>query len=102
MEHLAHPDRGERRGHEVEATGGDAARKDEHIVGLYEHAQPGRERAELIGQMLIRDALETLAAQGGDDAVGVRAAYLVRQDRFAGLDEFVAGRYDADGCSDRW
>ena len=45
----------------------------------------------VVAHVIVGDAREAVLAQRGGDAVGVRAAHLVRLDELAGLDQLVAG-----------
>ena len=54
-------------------------------------AQPLGELRFVVAHVIVGDARESMLAQRGGDAVGIRAAHLVRLDDFAGLDQFIAG-----------
>ena len=45
----------------------------------------------VVAHVIVGDARETVLAQAGGDAIGIRAAHLVRLDEFAGLHQLIAG-----------
>ena len=61
-------------------------------MGIEVQSQPLVQRRRLVGHMIVGDALKAMLAQGCDHGVGVGAAHLMRRDRFARLDQLIAGR----------
>src|SRR5581483_3011567 len=92
MENRSHPEIIERLRHQIELAHGDPAAQDQDVVGLEVEFESTLELAEIIGDVVVRDALEALRAQLGDDAVRVGSSHLVWQDRLTRLDELVSGR----------
>ena len=51
----------------------------------------------VVGEVVVRDLIEAVVAEGGDHRVGVGAAHLVLGNGQPRLDEFIAGRDDHQG-----
>src|SRR5690349_13600886 len=82
--------------HQVKFSHGDAAAQDEDVVGLEVKLEPALELSQIVDNVIIGDALETVCSQSRDDSVCVGTPYLVRQKRLAGLDELVTRGDDCE------
>jgi hypothetical protein len=68
-----------------------AAREHQNFVRVQMHTQPLAQHRFIVRQMIVRDALKSSLPQGRGDRVGVGSSDLMRGDRIARFDQFVAG-----------
>jgi hypothetical protein len=60
-------------------------------MGLEVKLEPTLELGEVVDDVVVSDALETLCPEFRDNGVGVGASNLVWKDGFSGFDEFITG-----------
>ena len=90
MQDAVHADLLEHLRHEIESAHRNPSRNDQHLMGRQMHAQALAHQRGVVGHVIIGHALEAALAQRGAHGVGVGAPHLVRLDRIAWFDQFVA------------
>lgn len=82
--------------HEIESSRGNASAQDDDVVGVEVQPQGEPQRLHVVDHMVVRDAAEAAQSQLRDEAIGIRAPHLVRQDRFSRFDQLIARRHHDD------
>ncbi len=76
--------------HQIQFSHRHATAENQHVVRFEVEFQPLPQFVRVVDDVIVSHTLKPVAAQCSHDGVRVRAPYLMRQDRFAGLDQLVA------------
>ena len=102
MKDFANTECAEHFGHQIEFAHRHAARKYQDIVGIEMEADAFQQLRLIVTDVIVCNARKAAMPQCGDDAVRIGTSNLMRRDRLAWFDQFIACRNDSDGglCTD--